>query len=59
MASRANPSLRAFAERLRARGTPAKVVTVAVRRKRLVLAWTLLHHDQTFSRSQATAASPP
>ena len=49
VAMRANPALRAFAERLRARGTPTKVVIVAVMRKLLLLAWTLLRSGQSFA----------
>jgi hypothetical protein len=46
---RANPRLRIFAERLRAKGTPTKVVVVAVMRKVLLLAWTLLRTGQPFA----------
>jgi transposase len=42
VAMRFNPILRAFAERLRARGKPAKVIIVAVMRKLAVLAYTML-----------------
>jgi transposase len=59
MAMRANPALRAFAERLRAAGKCPEVVVVAVMRKLLDLAWTLLRNGQSCSRSQAAAASPP
>ena len=59
VAMRANPALRAFAERLRAAGKCPKVVVVAVMRKLLELAWTLLRNGQSFSRSQAAAASTP
>ena len=52
-------SLRAFAERLRAAGKCPKVVVVAVMRTLLELAWTLLRDGESFSRSQAAAASPP
>jgi len=41
--------LRAFAERLRAKGKPPKVVITAVMRKLLLLAWTLLRTGQPFS----------
>jgi transposase len=44
-----NPALRAFAERLRARGKRPKVVITAVMRKLLLLAWTLLRTGQPFS----------
>jgi hypothetical protein len=42
VAMRANPILRVFAERLRAKGKRPKVVITAVMRKLLLLAWTLL-----------------
>src|SRR5262249_22318466 len=56
VAMRANPNLRPFAERLRARGKPAKVVPVAVMRKLLRLAWTLLRTGRSFA---STAPSRP
>ena len=59
VAMRANPALRAFAERLRAAGKCPKVVVVAGMRKLLELAWILLRNGQSFSRSQAAAASTP
>jgi transposase len=59
VAMRANPALRAFAERLRAAGKCPKVVIVAVRRTLLELARTLLRNGQSFSRSPASAASTP
>ena len=59
VAMRANPALRAFAERLRAAGKCPKVVIVAVMRKLLELAWTLLRSGQPFSVSQGTRASTP
>jgi transposase len=49
VAMHANPTLRAFAERLRAKGKPAKVVIVAVMRKLLLLAWTLLRTGRAFA----------
>jgi transposase len=49
VARRCNPALRVFAERLRARGKPTKVVITAVMRKLLLLAWTLLRTGQPFS----------
>jgi transposase len=49
VAMRANPALRAFAERLRAKGKRPKVVITAVMRKLLLLAWTLLRTGQPFS----------
>jgi transposase len=54
VAMRANPVLRAFAERLRAKGKRPKVVITAVMRKLLLLAWTLLRTGQPF-----LADSPP
>jgi transposase len=59
VAMRANPALRTFAERLRAAGKCPKVVVVAVMRKLLELAWTLLRNGQSFSVSQGTRASTP
>jgi transposase len=56
LAMRANPALRVFAERLRAAGKGPKVVVVAVRRKLLELAWTLLRSGQSFSVSQGAVA---
>ena len=49
VAMRINPMLRVFAERLRAKGKPPKVVITAVMRKLLLLAWTLLRTGQPFS----------
>jgi transposase len=49
VAMRANPALRVFAERLRAKGKRPKVVITAVMRKLLLLAWTLLRTGQPFS----------
>ena len=49
VAMRANPVLRAFAERLRAKGKRPKVVITAVMRKLLLLAWTLVRTGQPFS----------
>jgi transposase len=54
VALRANPRRRAFAERLRATGEPAKVVIVAVMRKSRLLAWTLLRTGQPFAASDRT-----
>jgi transposase len=59
VAMRANPALRASAERLRAAGKGPKVVVVAVMRKLLELAWTLLRSGQPFSLSQGMRASTP
>ena len=52
VAMHANPTLRPFTERLRARGKPAKVVIVAVIRKLLVLAWTLPRTRQPFRATE-------
>jgi transposase len=49
VAMRANPALRVFAERLRAKGKRPKVVITAVMRKLLLLAWTLERTGQPFS----------
>jgi transposase len=59
VAMRANPARRAFAERLRAAGKCPKVVVVAVMRKLLVLAWTLVRSGQPFSVSQGAVAPTP
>jgi transposase len=59
VATRANPALRAFAERLRAAGTGPNVVIVAVMRKLLELAWTLLRSGHLFTVSQDLLASTP
>jgi transposase len=48
VAMRFNPDLRVFADRLKARGKPGKVVVVAVMRKLLVLAFTLLKTGTSF-----------
>jgi transposase len=52
VAMHANPTLRAFAERLRAKGKPVKVVIVAVMRKLLLLAWTLLRTGRSFAATE-------
>src|SRR5439155_21501740 len=49
VAMRVNPILRVFAERLRTKGKRPKVVIMAVMRKLLLLAWTLLRTGQPFS----------
>jgi transposase len=43
VATRHNPILKAFAERLKARGKPGKVIITAVMRKLVVLAFRILH----------------
>ena len=45
VAIRHNPILKAFAERLKAKGKPAKVIIAAVMRKLVVLAFTILKRD--------------
>jgi transposase len=45
VAMRHNPILRAFAEGLKQRGKPAKVIVAAVMRKLVVLAFTILKRD--------------
>ena len=52
-AMRANPALRAFADRLRAAGKRPKVVIAAVMRKLLLLAWAILS-----PASRAAAPAP-
>ncbi len=56
---RANPRLRVFADRAdrqQAKGKPPKVVSVAVLRKLLLLAWTRLRTGHPFSPSEPTAS---
>ena len=48
VAIRFNPVLAAFAERLKAKGKPPKVIIVAVMRKLIVLAYTLIKSGTTF-----------
>jgi transposase len=55
VAMRANPSLRAFADRLRAAGKRPKVVVVAVMRKLLLLAWAILRSGQPYSPTYQSA----
>ena len=45
VATRFNPILKAFADRLKAKGKPAKLVVVAVMRKLVVLAFAILNRD--------------
>lgn len=47
-ASRCNPELRSFYQRLRASGKPAKLALIAVARKLIVLANTLVTEDRTW-----------
>ncbi len=58
-AARHNPPLRAFYERLLARGKRKKVALVAVARKLLVLMITLLRHHQPFVPDWATQHPQP
>jgi transposase len=55
VAMRANPSLRAFADRLRAAGKRPKVVVVAVMRKLLLLAWAVLRSGRPYSPTYQSA----
>lgn len=55
VAMRYNSVLRAFAERLKAKGKPPKVVIVAVMRKLIVLAFTLLKRTMPDVRPTASA----
>jgi len=48
VAIQCNPQMRAFAERLKAKGKPPKVVICAVMRKLLVLATTLIRNQQFY-----------
>jgi transposase len=57
VAMRANPTLRAFADRLRRAGKRPKVIVVAVMRK-LLLAWAILRTGQPFSPTYALGALP-
>ncbi len=57
VAMRANPELRTFAERLRTRGKPPKVIVVAVMRKLLLLAWALLQSGQPYAPAHRPAAA--
>jgi transposase len=51
-ARRSNPALRAFAERLKAAGKPAKVVLTAVARKLLVVANAVLRTGLPWDRAK-------
>ena len=59
VAMRANPTLRAFADRLRAAGKRPKVVVVAVMRKLLLLAWAILRSGRPYSPSHRSASPAP
>ena len=56
VAMRFNPAMRSFAERLKSRGKPAKVIIVAVMRKLIVLAYTLLKDAATFTAQETAHA---
>ena len=57
VAMRANPTLRAFADRLRAAGKRPKVIVVAVMRKLLLLAWAILRSGQPYSPAYRPATT--
>jgi hypothetical protein len=48
-ARRFNPVFKAFGDRLEAKGKPPKVIFVAILRKLVVLAYTLLKNKSTFN----------
>jgi transposase len=52
VASRCQPAVRVFAQRLRAEGKRPKVAITAVMRKLLLLAWALLRTGQPFSSTR-------
>jgi transposase len=58
-AMRANPALRAFADRLRAAGKRPKVVIAAVMRKLLLLAWAILRSGRPYSPTYRAATTAP
>jgi transposase len=55
VARRWNPVFQPLSQRLRARGKPEKVILVAVMRKLVELAWTLLRTQQPFDLQRALA----
>jgi transposase len=55
VAMRANPTLRALADRLRAAGKRPKVIVVAVMRKLLLLAWAILRSGRPYSPTYQSA----
>ncbi len=57
VAMRAIPTLRAFAGRLRATGKRPKVIVVAVMRKLLLFAWTILRSGQPYSPTYQSAST--
>ncbi len=52
-AARANPDLKAFAQRLKARGKPGKVIITAVLRKLIILANALIRDDRFWTPRDA------
>ena len=57
VAMQVHPTLRAFADRLRAAGKRPKVIVVAVMRKLLLLAWAILPSGQPYSPAYRSAAT--
>ena len=53
VATRINPVFKRFADILKAKGKAPKVIIVAVMRKLIVLAYTLLKSGRTFDRAIA------
>ena len=54
-AMRGNPTIRAFAERLRATHKPPKVIVIACMRKLLTILNAMVRADTTWDASHATA----
>ena len=46
-----NPGIKAFADRLRAAGKPGRVIVIAVIRKLVILANTLVHQNRTWTKT--------
>ena len=59
VAMRVNPTLRAFADRLRRAGKRPKVIVVAVMRKLLLLAWAILRCGRPYSPTHRSARPAP
>ncbi len=59
VAMRANPTLRAFADRLRASGKRPTVVVVAVMRKLLLLAWAILRSGRPYAPTHRSVSPAP
>jgi transposase len=57
VAMQCNPQMRAFAERLRSKGKPPKLIITAVMRKLLVLAATLVRKQQLYDPTENLAIS--